>query len=55
LWIFLGLGGAWVSVVRTHKPDFEVKLTFRDVAIIVAVCAAYALVVLPIYLRSKGE
>lgn len=55
LWIFLGLGGAWVSVVRTHKPDFEVKLTFRDVAIIVAMCAAYALVVLPIYLRSKGE
>ena len=55
LWIFLGLGGAWVSVVRTHKPDFEVKLTVRDVAFIALGCAAYALVVLPLYLRSKGE
>ena len=41
LWIFLGLGGAWVSVVRTHKPDFEVKLTVRDVAFIALGCAAY--------------
>lgn len=55
LWIFLGLGGAWVSVVRTHKPDFEVKLTLRDFAIITAGCLAYAVVVLPLYLRSKGE
>ena len=55
LWIFLGLGGAWVSVVRTHKPDFEVRLTWRDYAIITACCLAYAVVILPIYLRSKGE
>ncbi|MBK9032570.1 MAG: O-antigen ligase family protein [Myxococcales bacterium] len=55
LWIFLGLGGAWVSVVRTHKPDFEVKLTFRDFAFITVACVSYALVILPIYLRSKGE
>lgn len=55
LWIFLGLGGAWVSVVRTHKPDFEIKLTRRDYTIITACCLAYALVLLPIYLKSKGE
>lgn len=55
LWIFLGLGGAWVSMVKTHKPDFEVKLTLRDVAIITACCLAYAIVILPLYLRSKGE
>jgi hypothetical protein len=55
LWIFLGLGGAWVSVVRTHKPDFEIKLTRRDYMIITGCCLAYALVILPIYLKSKGE
>jgi hypothetical protein len=54
MWIFLGLGAAWVSVVRTHKPDFEVTLTMRDIAIVIAACAAYALVILPLYLRSKG-
>jgi O-antigen ligase len=55
LWVFLGLGGAWVSMVRHHKPDFEVKITSRDFVVICAGCAAFALVVLPIFLRFKGE
>lgn len=55
LWIFLGLGGAWVSMVRHHKPDFDVRITGRDLFFIVAGCAAFALVVLPIFLRFKGE
>lgn len=55
LWIFLGLGGAWVSVVRHHKPDFEVKLTRRDYTIIIAASLFYAIIFMPIYLRSKGE
>lgn len=54
MWIFLGLSAAWVSVVRTHKPDFEVTLALRDIMIVAVACAAYAVVVLPLYLRSKG-
>jgi O-antigen ligase len=54
LWIFLGLGGAWVSMVRHHKPDFEVRITTRDLVYIVGGCATFALVVLPIFLRLKG-
>ncbi len=55
LWVFLGLGGAWVSVVRHHKPDFDVRITGRDLFFIVSGCAAYALVILPIFVRLKGE
>jgi len=54
LWILLGLGGAWVSVVRHHKPDFHVGITFRDLLVIVGACAAYAVVILPLFLRWKG-
>ncbi|MEZ4402388.1 MAG: O-antigen ligase family protein [Kofleriaceae bacterium] len=55
LWIFLGLGAAWASMAKTHAPDLEVKLTWRDLAFIVVGCAAYAIVILPLYLRTKGE
>lgn len=55
LWVFLGLGGAWVSVVRHHKPDFDVRITGRDLFFIIMGCAAYALVILPIFVRLKGE
>ncbi len=54
LWIFLGLAGAWVSVVRHHKPDFDVRLTGRDLVLIVAGCVAFAGFVLPVFLRLKG-
>ena len=53
LWIFLGLGGAWVSMVRAHKPDFEVKITGRDLFFIVAGCTVYAAVILPLFVRFK--
>ena len=53
LWIFLGLGGAWVSVVRHHKPDFDVRITARDFVIIVVGCTAFATVILPLFVRYK--
>ncbi len=54
LWVFLGMAGAWVSVVRHHKPDFDVRVTARDFMFIVAGCALYAVVVLPVFVRIKG-
>jgi hypothetical protein len=54
LWIFFGFCGAWASSVRRHRPDFNVKLTFRDIALIVIGCLLFTLIVLPLYLRYKG-
>ncbi|MDQ3370004.1 MAG: O-antigen ligase family protein [Myxococcota bacterium] len=55
LWIFLGLVGAWSGAIRHHQPDFTVKLTWRDLVIIAFACIAFVVVVLPIFLRWKGE
>lgn len=55
LWLFFGLTGAWYNSVRHHKPDFEVKLNFIDILIIAVVTIAYALIVLPLFLKAKGE
>jgi hypothetical protein len=55
LWIFLGLVGAWTGAIRHHQPGFHVKLTWRDLLIIGGACLAYVAVVLPIFLRYKGE
>jgi hypothetical protein len=55
LWIFIGLTGAWTGAIRHHRPDFNVKLTWKDLLIIVAGCLVYIGVVLPIFLRYKGE
>jgi hypothetical protein len=55
LWIFFGLVGAWCSAIRHHRPEFRVHLTWRDLGIIVAACAAFALFVLPLFLKAKGE
>jgi hypothetical protein len=54
LWIFFGLVGAWCSAIRYHRPDFQVKMTWRDVIIVVAVCTVYAMAVLPVFLKVKG-
>ena len=54
LWVFIGLVGAWYSSVRHHEPGFVVKLTVRDIIVIVVMCFAYALVVLPLFLKVKG-
>lgn len=55
LWIFLGLVGAWTGAIRHHMPDFQVKMTWRDLLIVAGLCVAYIAVVLPIFLRYKGE
>ena len=55
LWIFFGLVGAWTGAIRHHRPDFTMKLTWRDIFIILAACVAYVFVFLPIFLKYKGE
>lgn len=54
LWIYLGLCGAWVGAVRHHVPEFTVKVTFRDAVIVALICAVYAFVALPLFLKKKG-
>jgi len=55
LWIFFGLVGAWTGAIRHHWPEFDVKLTWRDLFAIATACLVYLLIVLPIFLRAKGE
>lgn len=53
-WVFLGLVGAWCSAIRFHRPEFQVRLTARDLTIIAIGCIGYAVFVLPLFLRTKG-
>lgn len=55
LWLFFGLCGAWYSSIRHHMPEFEVKLHFLDILIIALSSLAYATVILPVFLKAKGE
>lgn len=55
LWIFLGLVGAWYSAIKHHAPDFEVKFGWKDAGGIVLGCLTYVFVVLPLFLKYKGE
>lgn len=55
LWLFFGLCGAWYSAVKHHKPDLEIKLTFIDILIIAFMCIVYATLILPLFLKAKGE
>ncbi len=55
LWMFFGLVGAWYSAVRHHRPEFKVRLVGTDLLIIAVACVLYASVVLPIFLKLKGE
>jgi len=55
LWIFLGLVGAWSGAIRHHMPDFKVSMTARDVVFVVTGCLIYAFVLLPVFLKYKGE
>jgi hypothetical protein len=55
LWVFLGLSAAWVGAVRHHMPDLEVKITIRDIVVVVSACALYVLIVLPLFLKWKGK
>ena len=53
LWIMVGLAGAYSSAVRHHKPDFVVRTSLRDVLVIVAACLAFAVVIMPLFLKWK--
>ncbi len=55
LWIFLGLVGAWCGAIRHHAPDFRVGMTWRDAIYVVVGCLAYIFVILPLFLKYKGE
>jgi len=54
LWIFFALVGAWCSAIRYHRPDFRVRLSWRDLSIIVLACAGFIFVGLPLFLKLKG-
>lgn len=54
MWIMFGLVGAWFSAVRYHRPEFRVKMTWLDLILVVAGCGAYAMVILPVFLKFKG-
>jgi O-antigen ligase len=55
LWIFLGLVGAWFSAIKHHAPDFKVKYGWKDGIGVAVGCLAYVFVVLPLFLKYKGE
>ncbi|MDB4953549.1 MAG: O-antigen polymerase [Myxococcales bacterium] len=54
LWLFFGLVGAWYSSIRHHRPEMTIKLTPRDIVIVIGSCLAYAIVILPVFLKLKG-
>lgn len=54
LWLFFGLTGAWCSAVRHHLPEFNIKLSGRDLVIVGAICVVYSFGILPLYLKLKG-
>jgi O-antigen ligase len=55
LWIFFGLIGAWSGAIRHHMPEFKVKMTWKDLIGVGVGCVVYAFVLLPIFLKYKGE
>jgi hypothetical protein len=54
LWMYIGLVGGWYLSVRHHVPALEIKLKLADIVIIIVLCATYALIALPLFLRAKG-
>lgn len=55
LWIFLGLVGAWCGAIRHHMPEFQVKMTWKDIIIVGLGCVAFITFLLPLFLKYKGE
>lgn len=53
IWLYFGLVGAWYSSVRHHRPELAIRMTLRDVVIIIGMVVAYAFVALPLFLRYK--
>lgn len=54
LWIFLALIGAWYSAIR-HHADLRIRCGWKDFVAIAGLCVTYAFVLLPAFLRYKGE
>jgi len=52
-WAYVGLSGAFYSAVRTHDPDFSVRMTLRD-WVILAAGSGTLVVLLFTYLRFRG-
>ena len=55
LWIMFALAGAWANCIRHHAPEFRVRITWLNFALIVAGCLVFATIGLPIFLKIKGE
>jgi len=53
MWIFFALCAGWTSAIRYHLPTFRVRMTWRDLFFVVALCVGY-LSLLPLFLRYKG-
>jgi len=53
MWIFFAMVGAWCGAIRHHMPSFQVRMTWRDFFIVIALSLAY-LGGLPLFLRYKG-
>jgi O-antigen ligase len=52
-WIYMGLVGAYYSAIRTHDPDFRIRMGWLDWLIITGV-GTMVLTILYLYLRLKG-
>lgn len=52
-WAYVGLSGAFYSAVRTHDPEFSVRMTLRDWGLLAA-GAGTLVVLLFTYLRFRG-
>jgi hypothetical protein len=53
LWIYLGLTGTLYAAVRKNLPEFQVHLTWRDVAMVCGADLGLGLAIAT-YLRFKG-
>lgn len=53
LWIFMGLAGGLYICVRNHDPDFEVRISFIDAAVVL-IFDVVMFFVLSVFLRLKG-
>ena len=53
LWIFMGLAGGLYIAVRNHDPDFEVRISLIDAAVVLLFDVGMYFV-FRVFLRLKG-
>jgi hypothetical protein len=53
LWIYLGLAGALYAAVRAHAPEFRVRISWRDLALVAGLDGVLVMAIY-VYLRLKG-